>query len=116
MTSSQVDEYLSGLPADRRAALERLRGIITDAFPGAEECISYRMPAFRLRGRVLVAYAARQGHCAFYPMSSGIVEAFREELGGFETSKGTIRFQPDNPLPLDLVVRMVEARVLENGV
>jgi uncharacterized protein YdhG (YjbR/CyaY superfamily) len=116
LTPSPVEQYLSGLPADKRAALERLRGIITEAFPGAEECISYRMPAFRLRGRVLVAYGARRGHCALYPMSSGIVEAFSEELGGFETSRGTIRFQPDNPLPRDLLVRMVEARVLENGV
>jgi hypothetical protein len=65
---------------------------------------------------VLVAHAARRGHFALHPMSSGIVEAFREELGGFETSRGTVRFQPYSPLPRDLVVRMVEAGILENGV
>ncbi len=108
-----IDEYLAGLPADRAAALERLRRIVLETAPGAEECFSYGMPAFRFEKRVLMAFAARSGHLALYPMSGGIVTAFAAELAGFDTSKGTIRFQPGHPLPDELVRRIVEARMDE---
>jgi uncharacterized protein YdhG (YjbR/CyaY superfamily) len=108
-----IDEYLAGLSDDQRAALERLRRTIRAAAPSAEECISYGLPAFRLNG-VLVAFGARANHCAFYPMSSSTVAAYRDELTGYATSKGTIRFQPDKPLPAALVRRMVKARIAEN--
>jgi uncharacterized protein YdhG (YjbR/CyaY superfamily) len=110
-----IDEYLARLPADKRAALEKLRKIIRAAAPKAEECISYQMPAFRLNG-VLVGFGATANHCAFYPMSSSIVAAFKDELKDYDTSKGTIRFQPDKPLPSALVRRLVKARVAENRV
>jgi uncharacterized protein YdhG (YjbR/CyaY superfamily) len=109
------DEYLAGLTEDQRDALETLRRQIHAAAPGAEECISYSLPAFRLQGKVLVGYGARPNHCAFYPMSSATVPAFEKELAGFETSKGTIRFQPDHPLPAALVRRLVKARIEENA-
>jgi len=109
------DSYLAGLKEDQRDALETLRRQILAAAPGAEECISYSLPAFRLQGKVLVGYGARPNHCAFYPMSSATVPAFEKELAGFETSKGTIRFQPDHPLPAALVRRLVKARIEENA-
>jgi uncharacterized protein YdhG (YjbR/CyaY superfamily) len=109
-----VDDYLAGLSPDKRAALEKLRKAIKAAVPTAEECISYRLPAFRLAGRPLVAFGATGSHCAFYPMSSTIVERFKEELAGYSTSKGTIRFQPDRPLPATLVRKLVKARIAEN--
>src|SRR5882724_7119298 len=108
-----IDEYLAPLSADKRAALEKLRKIIRAAAPKAEECISYQIPAFRLNGRMLVGFGATANHCAFYPMNSSTVESYKEELKGFKTSKGTIRFQADKPLPTALVRRLVKARIAE---
>ena len=110
-----IDQYLAALPRDKRAALERLRKIIRATAPGTEECITYRLAAFRLDGKMLVAVGATANHCAFYPMSSTTVEAHRAELDGYDTSKGTIRFQPDDPLPAVLVRKMVKARIAENA-
>ena len=104
-----TDDYLSSLSPDKRAALERLRRIVRAAAPGAEECISYQLPAFRLNGRMLVWFGAAKRHCAFYP--GGLVQAYKDDLKGFEISKGTIRFQPDNPLPAAIVRRLVKARI-----
>jgi uncharacterized protein YdhG (YjbR/CyaY superfamily) len=110
-----IDEYLAGLSDDKRAALQRLRRAIRAAAPKAEECISYQLPAFRLNG-VLVAFGATSNHCAFYPMSSSTVAAYKDELKDYHTSKGTIRFQPDKPLPIALVRKLVKARIAENAV
>jgi uncharacterized protein YdhG (YjbR/CyaY superfamily) len=110
-----IDEYLAGVNATQQPAIEKLRQTIHAVAPKAEECISYGLAAFRLNGRALVAFGASTNHCAFYPMSSNTVEAFQDQLKGFETSKGTIRFQPDHPLPAALVRRLVKARIAENG-
>jgi uncharacterized protein YdhG (YjbR/CyaY superfamily) len=109
-----IDEYLAALSDDKRAALEKLRQTIKAVAPKAEECISYQLPAFRLNGKILVAFGARDNHCAFYPMSGSTVEAFQDELRNFDTSKGTIRFQADKPLPVALVRKLVKARIVEN--
>jgi uncharacterized protein YdhG (YjbR/CyaY superfamily) len=108
-----IDEYLAALSDDKRAVLEKLRKTIRAAAPKAEECISYQLPAFRLNG-MLVGFGATANHCAFYPMSSSTVAAYKEELKGYDTSKGTIRFQPDHPLPVALVRKLVRARIAEN--
>ena len=110
-----IDEYLAGVNADQRATLEKVRQTIRAAAPEAEECISYGLAAFRLNGRPLVAFGAWANHCAFYPMSSITVEAFQDQLQGFETSKGTIRFTTDKPLPTSLVRKLVKARIAENS-
>ncbi len=110
-----IDEYLRALSDDKRAALQKLRKTIKAAAPKAEECISYQLPAFRLGGRPLVAFGASANHCAFYPMSSSTVEAHKGELEGYDTSKGTIRFQPAKPLPAALVRKLVKARIVENA-
>jgi uncharacterized protein YdhG (YjbR/CyaY superfamily) len=109
-----VDGYLAGLSDDQRAALQKLRKTIRAAAPKAEECISYRLPAFRLNG-VLVAFGATGNHCAFYPMSASTVASHKDELKDYDTSKGTIRFQPDHPLPAALVRKLVKARIAENA-
>jgi uncharacterized protein YdhG (YjbR/CyaY superfamily) len=109
-----VDEYLAALSDDKRAALEKLRKTIRAAAPNAEECISYQLPAFRLNG-MLVAFGATANHCAFYLMSSSTLAAHKDELKDYDTSKGTIRFQPDNPLPTALVRKLVKARIAENA-
>jgi len=110
-----IDEYLAALNDDKRAALQKLRKTIHAAAPVAEECISYQLPAFRLNG-MLVAFGATASHCAFYPMSTSTVAAHKEELKDYDTSKGTIRFQPEKPLPAALVRKLVKARIAENAV
>src|SRR6266581_7999805 len=96
-----IDEYLAPLSNEKRAALEKLRRAIKSAAPKAEECISYGVPAFRLDGKLLVAYGAAANHCAFYPGS--VVQALKDELEDYDTSKGTVRFPANRPLPLPLV-------------
>ena len=109
-----VDEYLAAVPDDKRSVLEKLRKTIRATVPKAEECISYGIPAFRLGGRLLVHFGAAAKHCAFYP-GAYPVAAFKDELTGYGTSKGTIRFQPTAPLPVSLVRRLVKARILEHS-
>lgn len=110
---SKVDEYLELLPLVSQKALEDLRKIIQDTVPDAEEGFSYGVPAFKLKGRPLVCYAAFKNHCGFYPMSPKVLEKFTKELADFETAKGTIRFKVDKPLPKELVIRIVNARLKE---
>jgi uncharacterized protein YdhG (YjbR/CyaY superfamily) len=110
-----IDQYLAALNNDQRAALEKLRRAIRTAAPKAEECLCYGLPAFRLNERPLVAFRAAANHCAFHPMSGSTVEAHQEELKNYDTSKGTIRFPADHPLPAALVRKLVKARIAENG-
>jgi uncharacterized protein YdhG (YjbR/CyaY superfamily) len=109
------DEYLAALSEDNRAALEALRKAIKAAAPRAEEYIGYGLAAFRLDGKPLVAVGATANHCALYLMSGSTVADHADALEGYDTSKGTIRFPPDKPLPRALVRRLVKARIAENG-
>lgn len=108
-----IDEYLATLNPDQRGALQKLRQTIKAAAPKAEECMSYSLPAFRQDG-VLVCFRAAANHCALHPMNGTIVDQFKKALKKYSTSKGTIRFQPDQPLPATLVRKLVKARVAEN--
>ena len=110
--AKNIDEFLAALPDDKRVALEKLRKTIKAAAPKAEECISYGVPAFRLDGRMLVAFGAAAKHCAFYP-GAYPVKAHEDELKNYDTSKGTIRFQPNTPLPVALVRKIVKVRIAE---
>lgn len=110
---ADIDAYLATLSPDKRAALQTLRRTIKMAAPGAEECVSYRMPAFRHNGRLLVAYAGFKSHCSLFPCGS--TKPFAQELAGYETSKGTIRFDPKRGLPVALVRKIVKARIAENA-
>ena len=114
-TPASVEEYLAALPAESRAALEKLRAQIRTVAPDATETISYQMPAFRDRDRMLVSYAAFRDHCSLFPMSMAVIETFRDELGPSWNGKGTIHFRPDEPLPTGLVERIVRARLEENA-
>ena len=108
-----IDDYLARVSSGQRAALNRLRKAIRAAAPRAEECISYQLPAFRLDGRMLVWFGAGANHCAFYP--GAVVQAFKRELLDYKTSKGTIRFQPDHPIPAALVRKLVRARIAQRS-
>lgn len=113
--SNPIESYLAALSDDQRSALERLRKIIRNAAPRAEECISYGLPAFRLEGHALVAYGATAHHCSFHPMSPAVIRMFSSELARFDSSKGTIRFHQDRPLPVTLVRKIVKARIVESA-
>jgi uncharacterized protein YdhG (YjbR/CyaY superfamily) len=112
--ANPIDAYLAGVPGEQRAALEKLRRTIRAAAPHAEEGTSYGLPAF-LENGPLVAFSASAKHCSFFPMSGHTVSEFARELEGFDTSKGTIRFRPDKPLPASLVRKIVKARLAENA-
>jgi uncharacterized protein YdhG (YjbR/CyaY superfamily) len=107
-----IDEYISAFPPDKQALLEALRATIQAAAPDAVERISYQMPTFALHGN-LVHFAAMKNHIGFYPTASGI-EAFKEELSKYEGTKGAVRFPLDQPLPLELVSKIVRFRAAEN--
>jgi uncharacterized protein YdhG (YjbR/CyaY superfamily) len=113
MSAPNIDSYLEAVAAEKRLALENLRATLHSLVDNLEECISYGLPAFRWNGKVLVGFGAAARHCAFYPWSSNIVHRFPEELAGYSTSKGAIRFQPDHPLPTSLLRKLVEARMEE---
>jgi uncharacterized protein YdhG (YjbR/CyaY superfamily) len=105
-----VEEYLAGIPAAARTTFNKLRAAIQSAVPpAATEIISYRIPAFKDK-RVLVWFAAFSNHCSLFP-TAAVIEAFKNELKGFSTSKGTIHFPTDKPLPIALIKKLVKARV-----
>lgn len=109
-----IDEYLARVSDDKRAALEKLRKAIKAAAPRAEECISYQVPTFRLDGRMLVSFGAATNHCSFYPGAHPI-DAHKAELRTYDTSKGTIRFPANRPLPATLVRKLVKTRIAERA-
>jgi uncharacterized protein YdhG (YjbR/CyaY superfamily) len=109
-----VDEYFAGVPEPARGTLNKIRAAIRSAAPAeATETISYGIPAFKYKGRPLVWFAAFSDHCSLFPTAS-MIEAFNNELKGFSTSKGTIHFTTDKPLPVTLVKKLVKARVAQS--
>lgn len=113
-TYISVEEYLNDVPGDKLIALEKLRKAIRSVAPKAEEYISYGMPTFRYNGP-LVSYAAFKDHCSLFPWNSALIKKFTNELKGYKTSKGTIQFTVENPLPVALVKKIITERVKENA-
>ncbi len=107
-----IDEYIATFPEEIQKILDELRATIKASAPDAEEKISYRMPTFYLKGN-LVHFAAFKNHIGFYPTPGGI-QAFKDELSIYEGAKGSIKFPIDKPLPLKLISKIVEFRVIEN--
>ena len=112
-TARDVQEYLSRLPKASRATLETLRRTIKSIVPDAVEVISYQIPTVKSHGRMLVSYAGFNEHCSFFPGAAPI-EAHRNALKAYQTSKGTIRFPIGKPLPATLVKKLVKTRIAEN--
>lgn len=108
-----IDDYISTFLKDIQKSLEKIRLTIRKAVPEAEEAISYQLPAFKLYGN-LVYFAAFKNHISFFPTPSGI-EAFRGELSEYETSKGTIKFPNDKPIPFDLIKKITKFRAKESA-
>jgi uncharacterized protein YdhG (YjbR/CyaY superfamily) len=111
---AEVEAYLARVPEPARTTLKKIRAMIRAAAPrAATEAISYKIPSFQYKG-ALVWYAAFKNHCSFFPMDLTLLEEFGDELKGYKTSKGTIQFPVDRPLPRALVTRIVKARVAAN--
>ena len=108
---TSIDEYIAAFPVDVQERLRQMRAVIREAAPEAQEKISYQMPTFFLHGN-LVHFAAFKNHIGFYPAPRGI-EAFKDELAAYEGAKGSVQFPLDQPLPLDLVRRIVQFRVTD---
>ena len=110
-----VDEYMAQLPDYRRAVMEQIRSTVRAAAPDASEVIAYNMPAFRLDGRFLVSYESFKRHYSLFPWSDAMVEELGEALRPYAVGKGTIRFPADEPIPLELITRIVQIRNHEVG-
>lgn len=110
--ATSIDGYIAGFPPETQRVLREMRTLIRTSAPGATETISYAIPTFDLGGRHLVHFAGYEHHVGFYPTSSGI-ERFKAELTRYKSGKGSVRFPLREPLPADLIRRMVEARVEE---
>ena len=108
-----IDEYLAGQSAENRTALQKVRRAVHVAAPTAEECISYGMPAFRLKGKLIAGFKAAANHCSFHPMSGDTVATLKADLAGYDTSPGTVRFSARAGLPVTLIRKLVKARVAE---
>ena len=110
LAPKDIDSYLAALPEDQRAALQKVRETIKATAPDAAESISYGIPTFKYKGQRLIYFGAAKKHCALYGAN---MEAHRDELEPYDTSKGTIRFPPDRPPPDALVKKLVTARLAE---
>ena len=114
VAAKTVDEYLAGIPEPAHSTLKHVRAVIRSVVPKeTTEVISYGIPMFKFNG-MLVGYAAFKKHCSLFPTGSGVLDRFEKELKGYRTSKGTIHFSPEKPLPDGLVKKIVKARVAEN--
>jgi uncharacterized protein YdhG (YjbR/CyaY superfamily) len=113
MSSAEIDAYLANLEEPKRSSLQRLRDDILDIVPDAEEGISYGLPAFRLRGKVIAGFAAFTRHLSYLPHSGSVFPELSEELVGYTTSAGALRFPIDAPLPKRLVEQLVTVRIAQ---
>lgn len=115
VTSAAVDTYLAGLAEPKRSSLEQLRQQILDVIPEAEECISYGLPAFRIDGKVVAGFAAFKHHLSYLPHSGSVLPALAAELAEYTSTKGSLHFPIDQPLPPDLVSLLVTTRMRQVG-
>ena len=110
---SSFDEYLATVPEPQKAELERIRELVRREVPEAEEATSYGLPAFKYKDRPLLGFRASKNHLSVFPFSPEAVEAARDELVGFDLSKGTVRFTPDEPIPAAALKRLLDHRLRE---
>jgi len=113
MTAASVDEYLAALPQVSQAALEDVRAVLRTTVPDGVESISYGIPTVKLGGRMLLSYAAFAKHCSLFPASGAVMEALGSELEPYFVEKATLRFRPTDPIPRDLLERVLAVRVEE---
>jgi uncharacterized protein YdhG (YjbR/CyaY superfamily) len=111
VSRDEIDRYLAALDEPKRTTLGRLRESIREVVPDAEECISYGMPAFRLDGKVVAGFAAFKQHLSYLPHSGSVLPALGDDLAGYQMTKGSLHFAVDEPLPKQLVKKLVTTRL-----
>jgi uncharacterized protein YdhG (YjbR/CyaY superfamily) len=115
VAAEEIDRYLEALDEPKRGTLEALRRSILDVVPEAEQGISYGMPAFKVEGKTVAGFAAFKNHLSYLPHSGSVLAALAGDVAGYETSKGSLRFAIDKPLPKQLVRKLVRTRMREVG-
>jgi uncharacterized protein YdhG (YjbR/CyaY superfamily) len=115
MAPNEIDRYLSGLDEPQRSTLEALRKSIIEVVPGAEQCISYGMPAFKVQGKTVAGFAAFKNHLSYLPHSGSVLATLPDDVAPYETSKGSLKFAINNPLPKRLVKKLIHTRMEELG-
>jgi uncharacterized protein YdhG (YjbR/CyaY superfamily) len=113
VSQQEIDEYLAALDEPKRSTLEELRRTILAILPGAEQCISYGMPTFKVRGKAVAGFAAFKNHLSYFPHSGSVLPELPEEVAGYGGSKGTLQFAVDTPLPRPLVEKLIAVRLRE---
>jgi len=111
MSAAEIDEYLNHLDEPKRSTLSRLRRDILAVVPDAEQCISYAMPGFKVAGKTIAGFAAFKNHLSYLPHSGSVFPELAEELAGYQTSAGALRFPADQPLPPALVAKLIAVRL-----
>jgi uncharacterized protein YdhG (YjbR/CyaY superfamily) len=115
MAPIEIDRYLAGLDEPRRSTLEALRKSIMEVVPGAEQCISYGMPAFKVQGKTVAGFAAFKNHLSYLPHSGSVLATLPDDVAPYETSKGSLKFAINDPLPKRLVKKLIHTRMEELG-
>jgi uncharacterized protein YdhG (YjbR/CyaY superfamily) len=115
MAPQEIDHYLATLDEPKRSTLEAVRRSIMEVVPGAEQCISYGMPAFNVQGKTVAGFAAFKNHLSYLPHSGSVLATLPDDIGPYETSKGSLKFPIDKPLPKRLVKKLIMTRMRELG-
>jgi uncharacterized protein YdhG (YjbR/CyaY superfamily) len=113
MPAQEIDEYLRGVKEPKRTTLQSLRTAILEVVPEAEQTVSYGLPAFRLHGKTVAGFAAFKNHLSYLPFSGSVLGQLADELEGYTTTKASLHFPVDRPLPKTLVRRLIKARLAE---
>lgn len=113
MSSNEIDHYLADLEEPKRSTLQRLRQTIREVLPDAEEGMSYRLPAFRIDGKVIAGFAAFKNHLSYLPHSGSVFPMLQDEVASYKTSTGALHFPVDTPLPKHLVEQLVRVRIAQ---
>jgi uncharacterized protein YdhG (YjbR/CyaY superfamily) len=115
MTTQDIDDYLALVEEPKRSSLEALRRSILEAVPDAEQCLSYGLPAFKVQGRTVAGFAAFKNHLSYLPHSGSVLGEMGDDIAGYQSTKGSLHFPVDQPLPDVLVRRLVEAKMRQLG-
>jgi uncharacterized protein YdhG (YjbR/CyaY superfamily) len=113
VSKKEIDQYLDTLDEPKRATLAQLRDTIVAIVPNAEQCISYGMPAFKLRGKTIAGFAAFKSHLSYLPHSGSVIPRLAKETDGYTKTKGSLHFGVDKPLPKEVVKKLLDARMAE---
>jgi uncharacterized protein YdhG (YjbR/CyaY superfamily) len=115
MTTQDIDDYLALVEEPKRSSLEALRRSILETVPDAEQCLSYGLPAFKVQGRTVAGFAAFKNHLSYLPHSGSVLDEMGDDIAGYQSTKGSLHFPVDQPLPDVLVRKLVEAKMRQLG-